>query len=87
MNTAGAHVIFVEGLRNKRYHIAIMVPVVHLLVALASLLNFTQGGCTISVPIILLSGVAVTGFAGLSSWHKAIATLASSNSISSIGRI
>lgn len=66
----GAMVIAFEGMERQDWKRGGAPPVVlHLLGGLFTLINFSQGGCVVSVPLVLAEGIFVSVFAGKVWWR------------------
>jgi anterior pharynx defective protein 1 len=65
----GAMILAFEGMERQDWKRGAVLPVaLHLLGGLFTLINFSQGGCVVSVSLILLEGVFVSAFAGRIWW-------------------
>lgn len=65
----GGMILGFAGLEKGDYKQAAAVSAVHLTAALLTLVNFTQGGCLISVPLLLIGGSAMGAWAGGVWWR------------------
>ena len=66
----GAMVLAFEGMERHDWKRGIVLPVgLHLVAALFTLINFYQGGCVVSISLILLEGILVSLFAGKVWWR------------------
>lgn len=68
----GLHVMYVVGMRRKRYALAAIAPAAHLGAALITLANFADNACYATVPILLCGALAAGGAAGWIAWHTAM---------------
>jgi len=65
----GGMIIAFEGMERQTWKRGVVLPgALHLLAGLFTLINFIQGGCVISVPLILIEGICVSSFAGKVWW-------------------
>ena len=65
----GGMIIAFEGMERLAWKRGVVLPVaLHLLGGLLTLINFTQGGCVVSIPLILAEGIFVSVFAGKVWW-------------------
>jgi hypothetical protein len=66
---AGAMVLAFEGLERHDWKRGALLPVaLHLLGGLLTLINFSQGGCVVSVSLILAEGIFVSVYTGKVWW-------------------
>lgn len=63
-------VLFFDALDRRRPLSALVAPAMHAAAALLTLVNFTQGGCLVSVPLLLASGAGVAAAAGRIWWLR-----------------
>ncbi|KAL4448268.1 hypothetical protein ABPG75_005487 [Micractinium tetrahymenae] len=60
----GGMVLFFDALDRRRPRAALLAPATHAAAALLTLVNFTQGGCLVTVPLLLAGGAGVAAAAG-----------------------
>ena len=66
----GGMVVSFEGLERGDYKQGIAPSFVHLAAALLTLVNFSQDGCMISVPLLLVVGVGMGAWGGRVWWQR-----------------
>lgn len=66
----GGTVIAFDAMAQKALMRAAVPSALHLGAAMVTLINFTQAGCLVSVPLILVTGAGVSGMAGWVWWNR-----------------
>lgn len=67
--TAGMVLSF-DGLERREVKQALAAPAAHAAAALLTLSNFADGGCMVSVPLLLAGGGAMAAWAGRVWWQR-----------------
>lgn len=70
LGCAGGMILFFDALDRRRPRAALLAPATHAAAALLTLVNFTQGGCLVTVPLLLAGGAGVAAAAGRIWWRR-----------------
>jgi hypothetical protein len=70
---AGGMVVWFDGMERRRRGRALLVPVAHAAAALCTLGNLADGGCMVTLPLLLAGGAGVAAYAGRVWWQRATA--------------
>lgn len=65
-------VIFFDGLHTHNWFHVAYAPAMHITASLMTLVNLTQGGCVIAMPVVLGLGAASMVYTGQLAWRKGI---------------
>ena len=66
----GSMVLWLDALERRTLRPALAAPAAHAAAALLTLVNFADGGCLVSVPLLLAGGAGVAAAAGRLWWHS-----------------
>jgi hypothetical protein len=70
---AGGMVVWFDGMERRRRGRALMVPAAHAAAALCMLGNLADGGCMVTLPLLLAGGAGVAAYAVRVWWQRATA--------------
>lgn len=67
---AGGTIAAFDALERRELKRAALAPAAHAAAALLTLANFAEGGCLVTVPLLLAGGAGVAGYAGRLWWQR-----------------
>lgn len=84
----GAMLLWFDGLEMRRARVALLAPAAHAAAALLTLGNFADGGCLVTVPLLLAGGAGMAAAAGRLWWLRTtrVPRLAGPRRVASSGR-